>query len=70
MSSIHHDSAVYDSARADLAHAMAVLADAQGHASTDDECVRRLDVAIQGHDAERLDEVASLIGRLAVTLEI
>ncbi|WGS17431.1 MULTISPECIES: hypothetical protein [unclassified Bradyrhizobium] len=36
---------------------------------SDDECLRRLAKAIETHDSEHLDEVARLIGRLAVTIE-
>jgi hypothetical protein len=36
---------------------------------SDDECVRRLAKAVEEHDSEHLDEVARLIGRLAVTIE-
>ena len=36
---------------------------------SDDECLRRLARAIEEHDFEHLDEVALLIGRLAVTIE-
>ena len=36
---------------------------------SDDECLFRLAQAIKEHDAEHLDEVARLIGRLAVTIE-
>jgi hypothetical protein len=40
---------------------------------SDDECLQRLAEAVQHHDAsqqtEPLDEVARLIGRLAVTIE-
>lgn len=36
---------------------------------SDDECVRRLAKAVEAHDSEHLDEVARLIGRLAVTIE-
>ncbi|HEX7925658.1 MAG TPA: hypothetical protein VF583_32145 [Bradyrhizobium sp.] len=36
---------------------------------SDDECVRRLARAVEQHDSEHLDEVARLIGRLAVTIE-
>jgi hypothetical protein len=36
---------------------------------SDDECVRRLARALEDHDSEHLDEVALLIGRLAVTIE-
>jgi hypothetical protein len=36
---------------------------------SDDECLRRLAQAVEAHDSEHLDEVALLIGRLAVTIE-
>jgi hypothetical protein len=36
---------------------------------SDDECLFRLARAVQEHDSEHLDEVAQLIGRLAVTIE-
>jgi hypothetical protein len=36
---------------------------------SDDECLVRLARAIQERDSEHLDEVAQLIGRLAVTIE-
>jgi hypothetical protein len=36
---------------------------------SDDECVARLARVIERHDLNRLDEVAQLIGRLAVTIE-
>jgi hypothetical protein len=36
---------------------------------SDDECLRRLASAVEAHDSEHLDEVARLIGRLAVTIE-
>lgn len=38
-------------------------------ALSDDECLRRLAQAIAEHDSDDLDEVARLIGRLAVTIE-
>jgi hypothetical protein len=38
-------------------------------AMSDDECLARLAQAIEDHDTEHLDEVARLIGRLAVTIE-
>ena len=38
-------------------------------AMSDEECLARLAQAIKEHDAEHLDEVARLIGRLAVTIE-
>jgi hypothetical protein len=36
---------------------------------SDDECVRRLADAVEAHDAEHLDELAQLLGRLAVVIE-
>ena len=36
---------------------------------SDDECLIRLARALETHDTEHLDEVALLIGRLAVTIE-
>jgi hypothetical protein len=36
---------------------------------SDDECLVRLAQAVANHDSDQLDEVARLIGRLAVTIE-
>ncbi|MCP3399826.1 MULTISPECIES: hypothetical protein [unclassified Bradyrhizobium] len=36
---------------------------------SDDECLACLARAVEEHDSARLDEVAALIGRLAVTIE-
>jgi hypothetical protein len=38
-------------------------------AMSDDECITRLAQAVEDRDSEHLDEVARLIGRLAVTIE-
>ncbi len=38
-------------------------------AMSDDECLTRLAQALEAQDSEQLDEVARLIGRLAVTIE-
>ena len=38
-------------------------------AMSDDECLVRLAQAVADHDSAHLDEVARLIGRLAVTIE-
>jgi hypothetical protein len=38
-------------------------------AMSDEECLIRLAQAVQDHDSERLEEVARLIGGLAVTIE-
>lgn len=37
---------------------------------SDDECLIRLATAVENHDGDRLDEVALLIGRLAVPIEL
>jgi hypothetical protein len=36
---------------------------------SDEECLARLARAVEDHDAGQLDEVARLIGRLAVSIE-
>jgi hypothetical protein len=36
---------------------------------SDDECLARLARAVAKHDSDHLDEVARLIGRLAVPIE-
>ena len=36
---------------------------------SDDECLARLVQAVAEHDSDRLDEVAALMGRLAITIE-
>ena len=38
-------------------------------AMSDEECLTRLARALETQDSEQLDEVARLIGRLAVTIE-
>ena len=38
-------------------------------AMSDEECPIRLAQAVEAQDCEQLDEVAKLIGRLAVTIE-
>jgi hypothetical protein len=38
-------------------------------AMSDDECLVRLAQAVEAQESERLDEVARLIGRLAVIIE-
>jgi len=38
-------------------------------AMSDDECLMRLAQAVRDLDSEHLDELARLIGRLAVTIE-
>jgi hypothetical protein len=36
---------------------------------SDDECMRRLADAVEAHDSGQLDELARLLGRLAVVIE-
>jgi hypothetical protein len=38
-------------------------------AMSDDECLIRLAQVVEEHDSAHLDEVAKLIGRLAVAIE-
>jgi hypothetical protein len=38
-------------------------------AMSDDECLTRLAAVVEEHDSDHLEEVARLIGRLAVTIE-
>jgi hypothetical protein len=38
-------------------------------ALSDDECLARLARAVEAHDSAQLEEVARLIGRLAVAIE-
>ena len=45
------------------------IEDQAAHVITDDECVSRLARAVAEHDDHRLQEVALLIGRLAVPIE-
>jgi hypothetical protein len=54
---------------ADRARVAPSIVPSQMPALSDDECLLRLAQAIEEHDSERLDEVARLIGRLAVAIE-
>jgi hypothetical protein len=38
-------------------------------ALSDDECVQRLADAVEAHDSGHLDQLAQLLGRLAVVIE-
>ena len=53
----------------DLMQASPSVAGCDLPAMTDDECLSRLARAVANHDSEHLDEVAKLIGLLAVTIE-
>ncbi|MBR0801414.1 hypothetical protein JQ615_39310 [Bradyrhizobium jicamae] len=53
----------------DLSLRQPTLVPRDGPEISDDECVRRLAKALEEPDSEHLDEVARLIGRLAVTIE-
>jgi hypothetical protein len=55
--------------KTDLMQAMPSIAPCDLPAMSDDECLSRLAHAVENHDSEHLDEVARLIGRLAVTIE-
>jgi hypothetical protein len=53
----------------DLMKAMPSIVPSDIPTLSDDECLVRLAQAVAEHDSEHLDEVALLIGRLAVTIE-
>ncbi len=53
----------------DLVKAVPSIVPSDIPAMSDDECLIRLAQAVEEHDSEHLDEVARLIGRLAVTIE-
>ena len=53
----------------DLTSAVPSIVPSDVPAMSDEECLVRLARAIEEHDTEHLDEVARLIGRLAVTIE-
>ena len=53
----------------DCSRPMPSIVPADIPAMSDDECLMRLAKAVEAHDSERLDEVARLIARLAVTIE-
>jgi hypothetical protein len=55
--------------QAELIRPVPSLIPADIPALSDDECLARLARAIEAHDCAQLDEVARLIGRLAVTIE-
>ncbi len=54
---------------ADLIRAVPSIVPSDIPAMSDDECLVRLARALEAHDSGHLDEVALLIGRLAVTIE-
>ena len=54
---------------ADLMRAVPSIVPSDVPNLSDDECLFRLARALAQHDSEHLDEVAQLIGRLAVTIE-
>ena len=53
----------------DLSTPQPTLVPADAPDISDDECLRRLARAVEERDSGHLDEVARLIGRLAVTIE-
>jgi hypothetical protein len=55
--------------RADFARRVFPLQPCEGPVLSDDECVARLASELEARNDSHLDEVARLIGRLAVTIE-
>jgi hypothetical protein len=58
-----------DAARADLTKPGPSIVPSDVPTLSDDECLARLQRAIEEQDSGHLDEVARLIGRLAVIIE-
>jgi hypothetical protein len=54
---------------ADLVRPLPSIVPSDIPAMSDEECLMRLAQAVENHDSGHLDEVARLIGRLAVTIE-
>jgi hypothetical protein len=71
MSRIQTDSirSVPVEASPDLAPAMPSIVPGRIPMMSDDECLRRLEQAVRDHDSDHLDELAQLIGRLAIPIE-
>jgi hypothetical protein len=53
----------------DLMRPMPSIVPSRAPAMSDEECLLRLAQAVADHDSAQLDEVARLIGRLAVPIE-
>lgn len=58
-----------DLMKPDLMKAMPSIVPSDMPSMSDDECLIRLAQAVEDRNSERLEEVARLIGRLAVTIE-
>jgi hypothetical protein len=58
-----------DTTQAELMRPVPSIIPGDVPAMSDDECLARLAHAVDVHDSAQLDEVARLIGRLAVTIE-
>jgi hypothetical protein len=66
---LHGGDSMPDLVQADHANPMLAMIPVDFADLSDDECVARLAHAIAEHDSKHLDEVAGLIGRLAVAIE-
>jgi hypothetical protein len=53
----------------DLMNSMPSIVPTEIPTMSDDECLMRLAEVVEEHDADHLEEVARLIGRLVVTIE-
>lgn len=53
----------------DRAHLAPSISPAEVPELSDDECLACLARAVETHDSARLDEVAALIGRLAIAIQ-
>jgi hypothetical protein len=66
---LHGGDSMQDAMQAELIRPVPSIIPGDIPALSDDECLARLARAIETHDSAQLDEVACLIGRLAVTIE-
>jgi hypothetical protein len=66
---LHGGDSMHDLVQADHANPMFTAFPIDLADLSDDECVARLARVIAAHDSEHLDEVAGLIGRLAIAIE-
>jgi hypothetical protein len=66
---LHGGDSMPDAMQAELIRPVPSIIPGDIPALSDDECLARLARAVEAHDAAQLDEVARLIGRLAVTIE-
>jgi hypothetical protein len=63
------EASMQEALQTELVRTVRSIAPGEISALSDDECLACLARALEAHDCAQLDEVARLIGRLAVTIE-